>query len=128
MKQGFMTFSQTCPVCQGTGSSAADACKSCRGNGYEEVKETVTVQIPKGVDTGNRLRVSGKGNIGKKGNRGDLYVTFEVQQDKHFIRDDNDVYTDTHDFANYFNVLQMSEIIEAYPNPLLLRLFGQSLD
>ena len=92
MKQGFMTFSQTCPVCQGTGSSAADACKSCRGNGYEEVKETVTVQIPKGVDTGNRLRVSGKGNIGKKGNRGDLYVTFEVQQDKHFIRDDNDVY------------------------------------
>jgi len=92
MKQGFMTFSQTCPACQGTGSAATDACKSCRGDGYEEVKESVNVKIPKGIDTGNRLRVSGKGNIGKKGNRGDLYVTFEVKQDKHFIRDDNDVY------------------------------------
>jgi len=92
MKQGFMTFSQTCPACQGTGSAATDTCKSCRGDGYEEVRESVNVKIPKGIDTGNRLRVSGKGNIGKKGNRGDLYVTFEVKQDKHFIRDDNDVY------------------------------------
>jgi len=92
IKQGFMTFSQTCPVCQGTGSAASDACKSCRGDGYEEVRESVNIKIPKGIDTGNRLRVSGKGNIGKKGNRGDLYVTFEVKQDKHFIRDDNDVY------------------------------------
>jgi molecular chaperone DnaJ len=92
MKQGFMTFSQTCPVCQGTGSSATDKCKSCNGNGYEEVKENVSIKIPAGIDTGNRLRVSGKGNIGKKGHRGDLYVTFEVQSDKHFIRDDNDIY------------------------------------
>jgi len=92
MQQGFMTFTQTCPVCQGSGSSASDPCKSCRGTGYEEVKESVSIKIPAGIDSGNRLRVSGKGNIGKKGNRGDLYVTFEVQQDKHFIRDDNDVY------------------------------------
>lgn len=92
MQQGFMTFSQTCPVCQGTGSAASTACKSCKGSGYDEVKENVTISIPKGIDTGNRLRVSGKGNIGKKGSRGDLYITFEVEQDKHFIRDDNDVY------------------------------------
>ncbi len=92
MKQGFMTFSQTCPVCNGTGSAATDKCKSCKGLGYDEVKESVTVKIPAGIDTGNRLRVSGKGNIGKKGHRGDLYVTFDVQPDKHFIRDDNDVY------------------------------------
>jgi len=92
MKQGFMTFSQTCPVCQGTGSAASDACKSCHGNGFEEVRESVTVKVPKGIDTGNRLRVSGKGNIGKRGTRGDLYVTFEVKPDKHFIRSENDVY------------------------------------
>lgn len=92
MKQGFMTFSQTCPVCNGVGSSATDKCKECHGKGYEEVKEKITISIPKGIDSGNRLRVSGKGNIGKKGNRGDLYVTFEVKPDKHFIRDDNDVY------------------------------------
>jgi molecular chaperone DnaJ len=87
-----MTFAQTCPACQGSGSAPTDKCKSCKGRGYDEVKESVTVKIPAGIDTGNRLRVSGKGNIGKKGSRGDLYVTFEVQQDKHFIRDDNDVY------------------------------------
>lgn len=92
IKQGFMTFSQTCPVCNGVGSSATDKCKECHGKGYEEVKEKITISIPKGIDSGNRLRVSGKGNIGKKGNRGDLYVTFEVKPDKHFIRDDNDVY------------------------------------
>jgi len=92
MKQGFMTFSQTCPVCNGTGSAATDKCKDCHGDGYTQESETVTIKIPKGIDTGNRLRVSGKGNIGKKGHRGDLYVTFDVQEDKHFIRNENDVY------------------------------------
>ena len=92
MKQGFMTFSQTCPVCHGTGSAATDACKSCHGEGFDEVREKVTVKVPKGIDTDNRLRVSGKGNIGKRGSRGDLYVTFEVKPDKHFIRNENDVY------------------------------------
>ena len=92
MKQGFMTFSQTCPVCDGTGSSATEKCTTCNGKGYEVVKDSVTIKVPKGIDTGNRLRVSGKGNIGKKGQRGDLYVTFDVAQDKHFIRHDNDVY------------------------------------
>jgi len=92
MQQGFMTFSQTCPACQGSGSAATDPCKSCHGAGYDEVRESVTVKVPKGIDTGNRLRVSGKGNIGKRGSRGDLYVTFEVRPDKHFIRDENDVH------------------------------------
>jgi molecular chaperone DnaJ len=92
MKQGFMTFSQTCPVCHGTGSSAKEKCKVCHGKGYEEVQDKVTISIPKGIDSGNRLRVSGKGNIGKSGHRGDLYITFDVKSDKHFIRNDNDVY------------------------------------
>ncbi len=92
IKQGFMTFSQTCPVCNGAGSAPSDPCKDCRGSGYEEIKETVSVKIPKGIDDGNRLRVSGKGNSGKGGSRGDLYVTFSVDRDKHFQRDGNDVY------------------------------------
>jgi molecular chaperone DnaJ len=92
MKQGFMTFSQTCPVCQGSGSAPTQACPKCHGDGYEEVKESVTIKVPKGIDDDNRLRVSGKGNIGKRGNRGDLYVTFNVIPDKHFQRDGNDVY------------------------------------
>ncbi|MCD6433741.1 MAG: molecular chaperone DnaJ [Sulfurimonas sp.] len=92
MKQGFMTFSQTCPVCHGTGSAPAEPCKSCHGDGYKEVREKVTIKIPAGIDSDNRLRVSGKGNIGKRGSRGDLYVTFTVKPDKHFQRNGNDVY------------------------------------
>ena len=92
VKQGFMTFSQTCPLCHGSGSSASSPCKTCHGDGFEENRETVTVKVPAGIDNANRLRVSGKGNISKRGSRGDLYVTFEVKPDKHFIRDGNDIY------------------------------------
>jgi molecular chaperone DnaJ len=92
MKQGFMTFSQTCPVCSGAGSAPAERCPSCKGDGFEEVREKVTIKVPAGIDSDNRLRVSGKGNISKRGSRGDLYVTFSVKPDKHFQRDGNDVY------------------------------------
>jgi len=92
MKQGFMTFSQTCPVCNGTGSAPSAPCDSCDGNGYHEERGNLSIKIPKGIDNGNRLRVSGEGNIGKRGTRGDLYVTFNVKPDKHFQREGNDVY------------------------------------
>lgn len=92
MKQGFMTFSQTCPACNGTGSAPSQPCGTCHGAGYEEVRESVTIKVPAGIDSENRLRVSGKGNIGKRGNRGDLYVIFTVKPDKHFVRNGNDVY------------------------------------
>ncbi len=92
IKQGFMTFSQACPACNGVGSAPADTCKSCRGKAYEEKREKVTIKVPAGIDSDNRLRVSAKGNIGKKGTRGDLYVTFSVKADKHFQREGNNVY------------------------------------
>jgi molecular chaperone DnaJ len=71
---------------------AAQKCGECHARGYVEEQATITVDIPKGIDTGNRLRVAGKGNISKSATRGDLYITFRVQRDKHFIRDGNDVY------------------------------------
>jgi molecular chaperone DnaJ len=92
IRQGFMTFSQTCPACGGEGSKPSEKCGECNGNGFTEVKDSVKINVPKGIDNGNRLRVSGRGNIGKNGRRGDLYVTFSVKADKHFIRRDNDVY------------------------------------
>lgn len=92
MKQGFMTFSQTCPECNGSGSAPAARCDDCKGAGFTKKKNTVTIKIPKGIDNQNRLRVSGQGNISKRGSRGDLYVTFEVSPDKHFIRNGNDIY------------------------------------
>jgi len=92
MKQGFMTFSQTCPACEGSGQMPGEKCPDCRGAGYEVKEESVTIKVPAGIDSGNRLRVGGKGNIGKSGTRGDLYVTFNVEEDKQFIRHENDVY------------------------------------
>ncbi len=92
MKQGFMTFSQTCPVCNGEGTEVAEKCGECKGEGYQEVTDTVTIKIPAGIDNDNRLRVSGRGNKGKNGMRGDLYVTFKVLEDETFVRHGNDIY------------------------------------
>jgi molecular chaperone DnaJ len=92
MRQGPMTFAQTCPKCQGEGKRAVEACPSCQGQGYEQKEDSVTIKIPAGVDSGNRLRVQGYGNEAKNGHRGDLYVTFLVEEDEHFIRNGNDIY------------------------------------
>ena len=92
MRQGFMTFAQECPKCQGSGQSVQEECPSCHAQGYIQKDQTVTVDIPAGIDTGNRLRVTGYGNENKHGQRGDLYVTFNVEEDEHFVRDGNDIY------------------------------------
>jgi molecular chaperone DnaJ len=92
MKQGFMTFSQTCPACHGEGVMPSEKCGDCNAKGYKEVKESVKIKVPAGIDSDNRLRVSGKGNISKNGHRGDLYVVFQVESDSHFQREGNDIY------------------------------------
>ena len=92
MRQGPMQFAQTCPKCQGEGKNVAQKCASCQGKGYHEEEDTVTVKIPAGVDSGNRLRVQGHGNESKNGQRGDLYLTFYVEEDENFIRNGNDIY------------------------------------
>ena len=91
-RQGFMTFAQTCPKCDGTGQAAAASCKSCGGTGYDEVKENFKVDIPEGVNDGMRIRVSHKGNIAPDGSRGDLYLQVKVKEDSHFVRHDDDIY------------------------------------
>jgi len=92
MRQGFMTFAQTCPQCHGSGQTVKEKCPKCYGKGYEEVETTTTVDIPEGVDDGNRLRVPNAGNIALDGRRGDLYITFYVEEDEHFIRHGDDIY------------------------------------
>ena len=92
MRQGFMTFAQTCPQCHGAGTIVKEKCGECTGRGYEEVETTITVDIPEGVDDGNRLRIPGAGNVGLNGRRGDLYITFYVEEDEHFIRHGDDIY------------------------------------
>jgi len=92
MRQGPMQFAQTCPKCQGEGKTIAEKCASCHGKGYHEEEDTVTIKIPAGVDSGNRLRVQGHGNEAKNRQRGDLYLTFYVEEDENFIRNGNDIY------------------------------------
>ncbi len=92
MRQGPMQFAQTCPQCQGKGQSAKEVCESCQSKGYQEEEDTVTINIPAGVDSGNRLRAQKYGNESKNGQRGDLYITFIVEEDKNFIRNGNDIY------------------------------------
>ncbi len=92
MRQGFMTFAQTCPHCAGSGQSVKDKCQNCSGLGFDEVKEKFSVDIPEGVNSGNRIRVSNKGNIAPNGTRGDLYIQIQVTEDKHFVRHDDDIY------------------------------------
>ncbi len=92
MRQGPMQFAQTCPKCQGQGQTIKEACGSCSGKGYQVKEDTVTVTVPAGVDSGNRLRAQGYGNEGKGDQRGDLIITFAVKEDENFIRNGSDIY------------------------------------
>lgn len=91
-RQGFMTFAQTCPECNGQGTIIKNPCQACKGNGYKEEEGKLSVDIPEGIDDGNRIRVAGKGNRGEHGNNGDLYVHVRIKEDDHFIRHNDDIY------------------------------------
>ena len=89
---GFIHFQQTCPVCQGEGTMIRTPCKSCGGSGRRKTRRKVTLNIPKGVDTGSRLRLAGKGESGLRGGEaGDLYVVIHVREHDIFERNDADL-------------------------------------
>ena len=83
----------TCPYCNGTGTSFEKKCNTCKGKGKIKKNKTITVNIPAGIDTDNRLRVAGKGEAGTNGgNPGDLYIEFTVKEHEFYERVDDDVY------------------------------------
>lgn len=88
----FMSKS-VCNKCGGTGKTYEKSCSSCHGRGRKNVSKDITVTIPSGVDTGNRLRLSGKGDAGENGGpNGDLYLEFIVDDHPLFKRDEEDIY------------------------------------
>ncbi|MEX1081298.1 MAG: molecular chaperone DnaJ [Halofilum sp. (in: g-proteobacteria)] len=88
MQQGFFSIQQTCPTCRGEGQIVDDPCHSCRGKGRREESKTLSVKIPAGVDTGDRIRLSGEGETGDRGAPpGDLYVEVRVKPHPIFERD-----------------------------------------
>ena len=91
MQQGFFSMQQTCPHCRGEGETHDPNCSICGGAGFIKKNKTLAVKIPEGVDTGDRIRLSGEGDAGKHGN-GDLYIQVDVQRHKIFERDGKHLY------------------------------------
>ena len=93
MQQGFFSISQTCRQCGGSGKIITNPCRKCRGNGRVEKTKTLSVKIPAGVDSGDRIRLSGEGEAGpSKGPSGDLYVQINVLSHEVFERDGQHLY------------------------------------
>ena len=90
---GMMQTQKTCPNCGGIGKSFKEVCKSCHGEGMVTKNKTLTVTVPEGIDTGNQLRLSGKGGAGINGGpNGDIYLEFIVEEHKYFERNGDDIY------------------------------------
>jgi molecular chaperone DnaJ len=93
MQQGFFSVQQACPTCRGTGKQIKDPCGSCHGQGRLQKNKTLSAKIPAGVDTGDRIRLSGEGEAGERGApSGDLYIEVRVKEHDIFTRDGANLY------------------------------------
>ena len=93
MRQGFFAVTQACPHCHGKVKIITDPCRKCHGDGRVQKTKTLSVKIPAGVDTGDRIRLAGEGEAGEFGApAGDLYVQVHVKEHPIFVRDGNNLY------------------------------------
>ncbi len=93
MQNGIFSIQQACPTCGGSGQAIDKPCKKCHGQGRLEETRTLEVQVPAGVDNGDRIRLSGQGEAGPTGApTGDLYVEVQVREHAIFQREGNDLY------------------------------------
>ena len=91
--QGFFTVQQTCPQCAGAGEEITHPCSICNGQGKKQASKRLSVTIPKGVDDGTRIRLSGKGEAGSRGGgSGDLYLFINVHSHDLFKRSDENLF------------------------------------
>jgi molecular chaperone DnaJ len=88
ISQGFFQLQQTCPKCRGSGTIVRNPCDTCLGQGRVRKTSTLSVKVPAGVDTGDRIRLGGEGEAGRNGGpSGDLYVEIQVREHAIFERD-----------------------------------------
>ena len=91
--QGFFTVQQTCPECGGAGEQISSPCKDCKGMGKKQTRKKISTNIPKGIDDGTRIRLSGKGEAGiKGGGNGDLYIFVSVDSHNIFKRSEENLF------------------------------------
>jgi len=94
---GTVVTTRSCPQCHGLGEIVTDPCTTCAGLGRKESREPVEVKLPRGIDGGYRLRVTGAGNAGVDGGPpGDLYLFIDMAPHEHFRRDGDDLWFDLH--------------------------------
>ncbi len=92
MQQGFFSVQQSCPACRGQGTVIKSPCAACHGRGRVIENRKLAVKVPAGVDDGDRIRLSGEGEIGRNGGPpGDLYVEIRLRPHKLFERDAGDL-------------------------------------
>jgi len=92
-QRGIFSMQQPCPDCGGRGQKLSNPCKICRGVGRVEEEKVLSVKIPAGVDTGDRIRLAGEGEAGPAGApAGDLYVEIRVREHDIFQRDGDDLH------------------------------------
>lgn len=90
---GMMRTESVCPTCHGKGTTVKKACHVCGGKGYERETQEIDIKIPAGIQSGQQLRVPGKGARGLNGGpNGDLYIEIAVAEDAAFKRKGNDIY------------------------------------
>jgi len=88
VQQGFFSIQQTCPACKGVGTTIETPCKECSGRGRVRKVKTLSVKVPAGVDSGDRIRLGGEGEAGRNGGpAGDLYVDIAVKPHPIFERE-----------------------------------------
>lgn len=92
--RGFMSYIQDCHHCNGTGEIIKEKCGVCKAKAYKEQSQSLKITIPEGIDSGMRMRVTGKGNKGTSGSSGDLYVSINVKEDEYFVRHNDDIYVE----------------------------------
>ncbi len=93
MSQGFFTVERTCGQCQGRGEVIEKPCRSCNGQGRVRKTRTLSVDIPRGVDDGTRIRLTGEGEAGVQGgSAGDLYIFISLAPHRFFSRQDQDIF------------------------------------
>jgi len=92
-QQGFFTVERTCPTCSGVGQIIKNPCRSCSGAGRVQKDRSLSVNIPAGVETGTRIRLSGEGEAGMRGGpSGDLYIFMDVKEHNIFKRESENLF------------------------------------